>query len=169
MSKYSSELKIEIVQYMLEGNHSFGDASRKYEITKSQIQKWVRLYKNQGIEGLIPKYSSYSGDFKIRVVEYMHNHNASKFDTAAKFGIPSMTTVSKWERIYYQEGPEALYRNSRGRSRKNMNNKSKKIKISKDEEENLVEEVQRLRMENAYLKKLNALVQEREKLHKKTK
>lgn len=35
--------------------------------------------------------------------------------------------------------------------------------------EDLLAEVQRLRMENEYLKKLNALIQEREKLEKPTK
>ena len=41
--------------------------------------------------------------------------------------------------------------------------KSRKKKLSKDVEEDLIAEVQRLRMENAYLKKLQALVQKRTK------
>ena len=40
-------------------------------------------------------------------------------------------------------------------------NKPKKKKLSKQTEEDLIAEVQRLRMENEYLKKLQALVQER--------
>ena len=39
----------------------------------------------------------------------------------------------------------------------------------KSEVESLQEENQRLRMENEYLKKLNALIQEREKSEKQTK
>ena len=39
--------------------------------------------------------------------------------------------------------------------------KPRKKKLSKETEEDLIAEVQRLRMENEYLKKLNALVQER--------
>ena len=42
-------------------------------------------------------------------------------------------------------------------------------KFDKKENEDLIAEVQRLRMENEYLKKLTALVQEREKLKKLTK
>ena len=42
-----------------------------------------------------------------------------------------------------------------------MSSKLRKKKISKENEEDLIAEVQRLRMENAYLKKLQALVQER--------
>ena len=45
----------------------------------------------------------------------------------------------------------------------------KKTKITPKVEEDLIAEVQRLRMENEYLKKLNALIQEREKSLKKTK
>lgn len=45
----------------------------------------------------------------------------------------------------------------------------KKTKITKIVEEDLIAEVQRLRMENEYLKKLNALIQEREKSLKQTK
>jgi len=39
--------------------------------------------------------------------------------------------------------------------------KPRKKKLNKETEEDLITEVQRLRMENEYLKKLNALVQER--------
>jgi transposase len=44
-----------------------------------------------------------------------------------------------------------------------------KLKLEKQTEEDLIAEVQRLQMENEYLKKLNALVQERERSAKKTK
>jgi transposase len=169
MSKYLHELKLEIVLYVIEGNHSQGDAVRKYGIAKSQVQKWIKLYQNHGVEGLMIKHGTYTGDFKIAVVEYMHNCNASIFDTAAKFGIPSPSTLQKWERIYYERGYEGLYEDKRGRPRMNMSDKPKKQKLSKEQEEDLIAEVQRLRMENAYLKKLNALVQEREKSVKKTK
>lgn len=49
-----------------------------------------------------------------------------------------------------------------------MNDKKPaKPKKKVDENEDLLQEVQRLRMENEYLKKLNALVQEREKSEQK--
>ncbi|AST57761.1 CenpB-type DNA-binding domain [Thermoanaerobacterium thermosaccharolyticum] len=47
--------------------------------------------------------------------------------------------------------------------------KCKKTKINKEAEEDLITKVQRLRMENEYLKKLNALIQEKEKSTTKTK
>ena len=58
--------------------------------------------------------------------------------------------------------PQALYEERRGR-KKNMSSKPRKKKLSKEIEEDLIAENQRLRMENAYLKKLQALVQKRTK------
>jgi transposase len=49
----------------------------------------------------------------------------------------------------------------RGRKSKMNSDKPTKKKLSKETEEDLIAEVQRLRMENDYLKKLQALVQER--------
>ncbi len=50
-----------------------------------------------------------------------------------------------------------------------MKLKENKKKLNKDIEEDLIAENQRLRMENEYLKKLNALVQERIKRENKKK
>ena len=50
-----------------------------------------------------------------------------------------------------------------------MSSKPRKKKLSKEVEEDLISENQRLRMENEYLKKLNALVQERIKRENKKK
>ena len=63
-------------------------------------------------------------------------------ETAVYFRL-NTPVVLKWERIYYEEGPQALYLQQRGRPRK-MN--SKKTKKNVNENEDLLEEVQRLRM-----------------------
>ena len=52
---------------------------------------------------------------------------------------------------------------------KKSNNKTNKPVPSKGSVEALQAEIEQLRMENAYLKKLNALVQNKEKSPKKTK
>lgn len=135
---------------------------------KAQLRRWVHLYEQHGAEGLFKVSATYSGEFKIHVVEYMHEKQMSIVETANHFRIPSHSTVIKWERIYYEEGPEALLEERRGR--KNMGKKkSSKPKKNVNENEDLLAEVQRLRMENEYLKKLNALVLEREKSEQKKK
>lgn len=168
--KYSNEFKLAIVLEYLEGkNGGFDALSAKYGVDRSQLRGWVHLYKNNGIEGLTKVTRTYDGATKIRIVEYMQTNSLSVRQTAALFGIPSSPTIAKWERIYYEEGKEALLEERRGRKRMSTNKPKEIKKKNVNEDEDLLAEVQRLRMENEYLKKLNALIQEREKLEQKKK
>ena len=161
MSKYSLEFKLKVVKYCIEEQHGFKETAKHFNIpAKENIQKWVRRYQEHGVAGLIKNQkASYTGEFKINVVEYMHTNHLSAMETSIHFRIQT-PVVLKWERIYYEEGPQALYQERRGRS-KNMSSKPRKKNLSKEVEKDLIAENQRLRMENEYLKKLNALVQER--------
>ena len=169
MSKYSNEFKLEVVKYYLEGHHSRAGTARKFGMPSSTpLKEWIKKYQEHGPEGLIKQQkSSYSGEFKQNVVEYMHDNHLSATQTAIHFRLQT-PIVLKWERIYYEEGPQGLYKERRGRSR-NMESKPKKKKLDKQVEEYLIAENQRLKMENEYLKKLNALVQERIKRENKKK
>ena len=103
----------------------------------------------------------YTPEFKIKVVETMHREKLSYRETARQFDICDHNRVAAWERIYLEEGAEGLYIERRGRKSTRRPPKIKK--------EDLIAEVQRLRAENAYLKKLNALVAERVRQEKKHK
>jgi transposase len=105
----------------------------------------------------------YSGEFKQRVVETMHNEHLSVVETAERFGLRHKR-VQDWERIYLEEGPESLHIERRGR-----HSRGRPPKMDKQIEKDLIAELQWLRAENAYLKKLNALVQEREHREKRLK
>jgi transposase len=111
----------------------------------------------------IPK-QKYTGEFKQHVVETMLREKLSCSETARQFGISDHKSVSHWERIYLEEGPEGLYIERRGRG-----SKGRPVSLPKQTEEDLIAEVQRLRAENAYLKKLKALVLEEERLNKRRK
>ena len=167
---YSTELKLEIVQKYETGTISLNELAREYHVDESQIREWKDAYFEHGVAGLCTTYGTYTGDFKVAVVEYMHETGASLRQTAAHFNIPTRRSIVKWEKIYYEQGKEALYIENRGRPRKMSDtNKKKSKKKNIENNEDLLAEVQRLRMENAYLKKLNALIQEREKSEKTTK
>lgn len=169
MSKYSNELKLKVIKYCIDEHHAYRDAEKQFRINHEQIRKWIKKYQEHGVSGLLknPK-SSYSGEFKQTVVEYMHENHLSFSETAIHFNLAGSDRVAKWERIYYEEGPQRLFEERRGIN-KNMSLNSKKKKLSKKAEEDLVVENERLRMENEYLKKLNALVQERIKRENKRK
>ena len=160
MSKYSKEFKLEVIKYCIEGRHSAKDAMKEFNLpTTSSIMLWVNRYKEHGVEGLFrnPK-GSYSGDFKLQVIQYMHANHWSYLETSNHFRIGNHKIVKSWEQILKEEGPEALCIESRGRKRKMT---SKRKSVDKDTEKALRKEIEQLKMENEYLKKLNALVQER--------
>jgi len=161
MSKYKYEQRVEAVKNVTEKHMSLQQAANILGAGKEVVRRWVKRYEEYGIEGLLIKNKKYSGEFKLSVIEYMHTHHLSLCEAAVKFKIPTEVTVMKWERIYYDEGQEALLIENRGRKKIENNIKPQNPKPPKEAEEDLIEEVQRLRMENAYLKKLNALVQER--------
>ena len=106
----------------------------------------------------------YTPEFKINVVETMKKEGLSYRETAQQFDISHHNIVTNWERIYLEKGKEGFYAERRGHK-----SKVRPPKLKKEVDEDLIAEVQRLRAENDYLKKLNALVAERvrqEKNHK---
>lgn len=116
------------------------------------------------------KQKTYRGTFKVEVIETMRKENLSCKETTRRFGIRSATQVERWERIYLEEGKEALLVERRGRaSAASGTQKGRKPKLDKQVEEDLIAENQRLRMEIDYLKKLNALVLEEERQNRKHK
>ena len=100
MSKYSYEEKLEAVQRVIDDKMSAQSSANILGTNHTQVQRWVARYKQFGVEGLLMKHGSYSGDFKISVIEYMHANHLSLLQPAVKFGIPADSTVGKWERIY---------------------------------------------------------------------
>ena len=106
----------------------------------------------------------YTGEFKQEVVETMMREKLSYRQTAEQFDVSNHHLVAAWERIYLEEGAEGLRIERRGRK-----STGRTPKLEKKVEEDLIAEIQRLRAENAYLKKLNALVAERVRQEKKHK
>ena len=112
-------------------------------------------------KGIVDK--RYTSEFKKQVIETMRRERLSYGETARRFRINSHGTIERWERIYMTEGPEGLAVEHRGRK-----STGRPRKLPVEHEEDLLTENQRLRAENAYLKKLQALVLEDErKAHKK--
>ena len=112
-------------------------------------------------------YRKYSPEFKLSVILDMRENHLGYSETIRKY-FPHLTSsrsfvfLQKWERIFLEEGAEGLMKERRGRaSAASGTRKGRPPKLDKKVEEDLIAENQRLRMEIEYLKKLNALVQER--------
>ena len=91
----------------------------------------------------------------------MRNEGLSCIEVAERFGVAHQR-VCDWERIYLTEGPEGFYIERRGRG-----STGRPRKLPKEVENDLLAENQRLKAELAYLKKLQALVSEREQRQRK--
>ena len=113
------------------------------------------------------KNRSYSAEFKISVIMDMREHRLGYRETARKYNLGKsgsiVTTIQRWERIFLEEGAEGLMKERRSRAcAASGTKKGRPPKLDSKVEEDLIAENQRLRMEIEYLKKLDALVRERE-------
>ena len=104
----------------------------------------------------------YTPEFKRLVVETMREEDLSVREAMRRFEINDHGIIERWERIYLEEGAEGLAIERRGRRRGGQ-----LAKLPKEVEEDLIAENQRLRAENEYLKKLDALVRAEEQQNSK--
>ena len=120
-------------------------------------------------------FKKYSPEFKLSVILDMREHHLSYSETVRKYDLiqqsrtAAVCMLQRWERKYLEEGIEGLAKDNRGRPTINGKKRGRPPKLDKQVEEDLIAENQRLRMENEYLKKLNALVQERIERERKKK
>lgn len=164
MSKYSEEYKLRVVKAYILGEGGTETVAKKYKVARTCLQQWVAQYKLTG--SFTKPARQFSGNFKLKVLNYQQEHHLSDLQTALIFGITNQGTICAWRKKYITGGTEALFQKQGRRSK--MPKKSL-IPNKPREEWTKDEELAYLRMENDYLKKLAALVQEREQREKNSK
>jgi transposase len=156
MTKYSKEEKIAAIK-AVEAGESIAEVARQFGIDNSVLKLAVRSYREHGEKGLSCHTYSWTAGQKKEVLAYMHKNQLSFKETGIRLGI-SNATIWQWERRYLENGIEGLENKKKGRKPR-----VQKPKPPKTREEELLERIEDLEIENEYLKKLNALVAEREK------
>ena len=164
MSKYSNEFKLKVVNAYLLGEGGAGTIANKYNVARTCVQQWVAQYKLGG--KLTEPIRHFSGEFKLKVLNYQQEHHLSDLQTALIFGITNQGTICAWRKKYITGGTEALFQKQGRRSK--MPKKSL-IPNKPREEWTKDEELAYLRMENDFLKKLTALIQEDKQREKDSK
>jgi len=162
MSKYTEQFKLTVIQDYLTGVGGFRAIAQRHGADESTVRKWVATYRQHGASGIDKKYTHYDAQFKLSVLQNMWNKGLSQREAAAVFNIRNAAGIGVWERQYYAGGIEALAPRRRGQSKKMPDAPITKPPAATDQtrtREQLLEEINYLRMENAYLKKLEALVQ----------
>lgn len=166
LAKFTNDEKIHAVKRYLEGNVGCNTIAKEMGVHVSKLQYWVRKYEYHGKQAFIKTYIKYTTQYKLDVLKYMNEHGTSIFDTAARFNLSSDAILWQWQNILLTKGETALGSKKKGRPsmKKDHREPSKKQITATNSIEDLQAELEYLRMENAYLKKLNALVQEKEAL-----
>lgn len=119
------------------------------------------------------KLKHYSGEFKQSAVEEVIIDGCGLRETARKYEV-THKMVWYWIHVYMEKGAGALYKVQKSNDKiintkpilpanKPSKSKIEKTKVSNAIPSEILDELNKLRMENAYLKKLNALAREKEK------
>lgn len=166
MRKHTEQFKLAVTQHYLGGLDGYGAVAQHHGIGKALLRRWVAFYRSHGADAFTRKTTSYTADFKLAALEHMWKNKLSYAATAAIFNIRGQCYLGIWERRFRDGGIDALQPRPRGRPKNMPDPDNKKppapVPAPADESrtrEELVTELNYLRMENAYLKKLKALVQ----------
>ncbi|MBN6890112.1 IS3 family transposase [Cytobacillus horneckiae] len=170
MTKYTNEQKLDAVIRYENSSESINEIAKRIGTSKSVVYNWIKQFQYHGLAAFEKSYTSYTAQFKMDVLNYMNENGASSDKAAVIFKISSPKLIRKWRNQLNTLGVEALFSKKKGRpSMKKESNKQTKQTPVEGSTEALQAEIERLRMENEYLKKLNALVQAKEKSPRKTK
>lgn len=163
MTKHNEQFKLAVVQQYLSGLAGYATVAKAHGLDHGTVRCWVALHREHGMAGLQKKFSHYSAEFKLSVLQHMQNKGFSYRCVAAAFNIRNPGCIPEWEHCYHSGGIDALMPRVRGRPKKMPDSQPLTPNKPVDDEtrtrEELLAEVNHLRMEVAYLKKLRALVQ----------
>ncbi|AXK31192.1 TPA: transposase [Escherichia coli] len=166
MSKFPLEFKREVSEKYLEGELCLKSVGKMYNIDSSTVRKWAYVYRKHGLKTLTGQKRRYDDNFRLNVVRDVIDNSLSIREAAVKYGIPAFNTISKWIKKYSEVDFSMKGQKEDLRPKTPavyQRNRSTQLTISEREE------LEFLRVENAYLKKLKALAQEKLRLEQKKK
>ena len=159
MKKYQTKFKLEIVKRVLAGEGGAKLMARQWSIPEEKIRTWVSHYRLHGIDGLLPKRSVYSDEFKLNVLSHQDRERLSSRQIAAVYDIRNPNQVVVWRRKLDDGRVQAL---ASSKQEHPTMKPERRCPAPPDtttaDPQTLHEENKRLRAEVAYLKKLHALI-----------
>ncbi len=109
MAKYDEKFKRALAQEYFSNGCGYKSLAAKYGIHHGQLKRWVDSYRQNGDSGLIKKFSHYSAEFKLSVLQHMWREELSFNQTAALFDLRGGPVVASiWQRKYHEGGITAL-------------------------------------------------------------
>jgi len=173
MITYTANFKISTVKKFLASGESQAGFAERAGLSRSRLRMWVAQFQSVGAKGMLkPKTGlNYDAQFKLKVLKHLGNHSLTYAKTERLFDIRTSGLLAKWEQRYLSFGMSGLGRRARGSSNSMPSTKISQSpapgnppddKVDKRTHEALLAELNYLRAENAYLKKLAALIQSKQ-------
>ncbi|MFJ7376031.1 IS3 family transposase [Lysinibacillus capsici] len=170
MAKFTSEEKLQAALRYIKGNESSHEIAKSIGTDHKAILNWAKQYEYNGVEAFIKRYTNYSAQFKLDVLNFMIENGTSLLETAAIFKIATPSTLRSWKKQFKTKGFDALQSRKKGHpSMKKETNKQPKQAPVEGTPEALQAEINRLRMENEYFKKVERLSSSQGKITKEDK
>lgn len=168
MIKHTEQFKRQVVDHYLVGTMGYRRVAAEHGIAPSMVRRWVQAFRMHGADGLRRKVERYSTSFKLSVLQHIWDNALTYNQAAAAFNVRNPTSIGIWDSRYREGGVGALALQPRSlANRQNMKAPTTKPDVAKSDEErsreDLLKELDYLRMENEVLKKLQALVQAQKK------
>jgi len=88
MKKYETEFKLEFVRSFLAGEGRAKLLARRWSIPEEKVRMWVSRYRLHGIDGLRPKRSAYSAEFKLQVLSHQDLEQLFSRQVATFYDMP---------------------------------------------------------------------------------
>ena len=171
MTKYTIDFKLEVIDHYHNGL-SCNQIANLFGIESSIVKNWVRLYQTHGIDGIRTRVSktSYSPEFKHTAVLQLLAGKSIR-TLAIELNISNPSVLFQWLKAYQTHGIMGLTPKPKGRKAmtQSTNKKAKANQTSTNEHAELLRRIQYLEAENAYLKKLDALIRQKNQSKPKTK
>ncbi len=161
MTKYDEPFRLKVVQEYLNGEDSVKSVAIRHGVSARNLGDWIKRFEQHGPAGLIGRGASFSASFKLMVLEAMWRERWSLSHTAIVFDIRTPSHIGKWERQYHESGLDGLSRRYRTSICMPENSPKPTDPQAPRTLEDLLKENEHLRAENSYLKKLDALIQQK--------
>lgn len=162
MSKYTKEFKLEVVKHYVSGQSGFRVTANKFSVSRSLVRKWVDVYKCLGLKGFTLGQTRRTAQSKMAILHQIQSEGLSLREACRRFNIAAASSILVWKHQYAQGGLAALERKPRERPPMKPFKPPTKP-LSELTQAELARYVEYLQAENAYLKKLEALVQSKKR------
>ena len=169
MIKYSEQQKLDAVQAYRSGELGLNATAALHNVDVASLRKWVAAFEALGVAGIQRKRrQTYDLHFKFQVVQKVKSDQLSYRQAGALFNVRRFDSIAEWERAYDKDGVAGLMPHQPKRLPKVAPDSAPEPPSVEGDaalpsREDLLEELIALRTENAYLKKLRALVQHQAK------